>query len=130
MSGKIVTTFFVAAGILLFSVGLSAHHGVPLYDVSRTVNVTGTVTDFRFLNPHVLIYFNVTAEDGTVVRWSAGLTSRNHLTRSDGWNRKTLKPGDPISITGSPARGGAPSLWVEQIYLNGNPLLMTPGGAG
>ncbi len=130
MRGKIVTTFFVAAGTLLFSVGLSAHHGVALYDVRQMVSVTGTVTDFRFNNPHVLIFFEVTGEGGTVVAWSAGLTSPNRLARSDGWSRDTLKPGDSISITGHPAAGGAPSLWVEQIYVDGNPLLEIPGGAG
>ena len=130
MRGKIVTTFVVAAGILLFSVGLSAHHGVALYDVTQMVSVTGTVTEFRFENPHVLIFFEVTGEGETAVRWSAGLTSPNRLARRDGWSRDTLKPGDPISITGFPFVGGAPSLWVEQVYVDGNPLLEIPGGVG
>ena len=130
MRGKIVTTFVVAAGILLFSVGLSAHHGVALYDVRQMVSVTGTVTEFRFNNPHVLIFFDVTGEGGTVERWSAGLTSPNRLARSDGWTRDTLKPGDAISVTGFPATGGLPSVWVEQIYVDGTPMLEIPGGVG
>ena len=36
---------------------------------------------------------------------------------------QTLKPGDEISVTGAPARGGEPSVWVEQVILNGAPLL-------
>lgn len=130
MRGRIVTTFLVAAGILLFSVGLSAHHGVALYDVTQTVRIAGAVTELRFNNPHVLVFFEVTREGGTVERWSAGLTSPNRLARRDGWSRDTLKPGDPITVTGFPATGGAPSVWVEQIYLDGNPLLVTPGGVG
>ena len=131
MSGKVVSVLSVTAGILLFSVGLSAHHGASAaYDVNQTINVTGTVTDFQFDNPHVLILFDVTGEDGTVVGWTAGLTSQNRLARTDGWRRDTLKSGDQILITGSPARSGTPSLWVEQVYLDGNPLLVIPGGAG
>ena len=130
MRGKIVTIFVVAAWILLFSVALSAHHGVALYDVKQMVSVTGTVTEFRFENPHVLIFFEVAGEGGTVVGWAAGLTSSNRLVRSEGWSRNTLKPGDLISVTGFPATGGLPSVWVEQIYVDGNPLLEIPGGVG
>ena len=130
MSGKDVTIFSVVAWVLLFSVGLSAHHGVALYDVSQMVNVTGTVTDFQFVNPHARIFFDVTEEDGTVVGWSAELTTPIRLREVDGWNRDTLKPGYQISITGSLATDGAPSMWVEQVFVDGNPLLIRTGGAG
>ncbi len=124
MISKVLTIYSVAAVILLFSVGSSAHHGASVvYDLNQKVSITGTVTDFQFVNPHVLIFFNVAGEDGAVVAWSAGLTSPNRLARSDGWSRDTLKPGDQVSITGSPARGGAPSLWVQQVTVDGDPLL-------
>ena len=55
MSGKDITIFSVVPWVLLFSVGLYAHHGVALYDVSQMVNVTGIVTDFQFVNPHVRV---------------------------------------------------------------------------
>ncbi len=96
MSGKDVTIFSVVAWALLFSVGLYAHHGVALYDVSQMVNVTVTVTDFQFVNPHVRVFFDVTGEDGTVVGWSAELTTPNRLRAIDGWRRDTLKPGNQI----------------------------------
>ena len=130
MSGKDVSIFSVVAWTLLFSVGLSAHHGVALYDMSQMVNVTGTVTDFQFVNPHARIFFNVTAEDGTLVGWSAELTTPIRLREVDGWNKDTLKPGNQISIIGSPATDGAPSMWVEQVFVDGNPLLIRTGGAG
>ena len=124
MKGKVGAIFSVAAGMLLFSVGSSAHHGASVvYDLNQKVSMTGTVTDFQFVNPHVLIFFEVTGEAGTAVVWSAGLTSPNRLARSDGWSKDTLKPGDQVSITGSPARGGAPSLWVQQVTVGGDPLL-------
>ncbi len=125
MSSKVVTISSVATGILLFSVGLSAHHGPGArYDFTQTVNVTGTVTDLRFINPHVLIFFDVTEEDGTVVGWSGGLTGPSRLARSDGWTKDILKPGDQISMTGAPTKNGAPSLWIEQVFLGGEPLLI------
>ncbi len=130
MSGKDVTVFSVVAWVLLYSVGLSAHHGVALYDVSQMVNVAGTVTDFQFVNPHVRIFFAVTKDSGKIVEWSAELTTPLRLRSVDGWNSDTLKPGDQISVTGSPATDGAPSLWVEQVFVEGKPLLVRSGGAG
>jgi hypothetical protein len=94
-----------------------------VYDVNQKVITTGTVTDFQFVNPHVIVYFDVTGEDGSVVTWSAALTSPSRLARNDGWSRETLKPGDKISITGSPTRDGEPSLWVQQVTVDGTALL-------
>jgi len=124
MRAKVLSVCSAAATILLFSVGSSAHHGTSAtYDLSQSVTITGTVTEFQFANPHVLIFFDVTGQDGAVVRWSAGLTSPLRVARSDAWSRDTLKPGDQIAVTGFTARSGAPSLWVEQIILDGEPLL-------
>ena len=124
MRAKVLAICSGTAVTLLFSLVSSAHHGTSAtYDPIQTVTIMGTVTDFEFVNPHVLIFFDVTGQDGAVVRWSAGLTSPLRIARSDGWSRDTLKPGDRISITGFPARSGAPSLWVEQVFLDGKPLL-------
>ena len=99
------------------------HHGSNIvYDLTQSVTVTGTVTEFQFVNPHVQLLFDVGGDDGAVVGWLAGLPSTIRLD-AEGWTRETLKPGDEVTVTGAPARNGAPSLWVEQILLNGEPLL-------
>lgn len=109
-----IATLAVASTIAWASA--QAHHGASVaYDLSQHMTLTGQVTDFQFVNPHVLIFFEVSNEDGTKTVWSAGLTSPNRLARSDGWRKDMLKPGDTVTITGSPARGGAPSLWVEAV---------------
>ena len=115
----------LALGLILGSGAVTAHHGASVvYDLSQSMTMTGSVTDFQFVNPHVLIFFEVQADDGTKTVWSAGLTSPNRLARSDGWSKDMFQPGDTVTITGSPARGGAPSLWVEQVLDgDGNPLL-------
>jgi len=119
-----------AAATMLLSAGVAAHHGASVvYDLNQTLNMTGIVTDFQFVNPHVLVFFEVTAEDGSSVVWSAGLTSPNRLARSDGWSKTTMQPGDQVTIAGAPARGGAPSLWVGGIVLNGESLFGTVEGA-
>jgi hypothetical protein len=123
------TTTLVALGLTAASGAALAHHGASVvYDLSQHLTMTGTVTEFQFVNPHVLIFFEVTNDDGSKTVWSAGLTSPNRLARSDGWSKDMFKAGDTVTITGSPARAGAPSLWVEGVLDgDGNSLLGGPG---
>ena len=119
-----MTVAFAGFALVAISLPSFGHHGTAIvYDLTRSVTVTGTVTDFKYVNPHAQILFNVTADDGSEVEWLAGLPSPNTLGPNEGWTRETLKPGDAISIIGAPARNDAPSIWVEQIHLNGEPLL-------
>ena len=124
MSPRLIAIASVAVGLLLSSVPSLAHHGSNVvYDLTDSVTVTGTVTRFQFVNPHALIFVEVTGEDGEVVEWLVGLPSASGLGSSEGWTRDTLKPGDEITIIGAPARSGAPSLWTEQITRDGEPML-------
>ena len=51
---------------LLFSPApAQAHHSfAAFFDPTKTVSITGTVTDFRFTNPHGTITLEVTGKDG------------------------------------------------------------------
>jgi hypothetical protein len=101
------------------SPALEAHHGAAVYDLQKSITVTGTVTKFMFINPHVLIYVEVKGDDGSVVEWSGELTSPIRLSRGAAqgvkWTKDILKPGDKVSLTGSPARNGAPVLVLTRV---------------
>ncbi|MDE0000039.1 MAG: DUF6152 family protein [Rhodospirillaceae bacterium] len=123
MSSRLAT---IVAGIAMAfpSITSLSHHGSNVvYDLTKSITVAGTVTEFQFVNPHTQILFDVTGDDGGVVGWLAGLPGSIRLTQEEGWSSDTLKPGDEISILGAPARNDAPSVWVEQVFLNGEPLL-------
>jgi hypothetical protein len=86
------------------------------------VTVTGTVTDFQFTNPHVLVYFEAKTGKGEPDPWQGELTSPNRLGRV-GWTKRTLKPGDSITVTGMSAKSGKHSLWIQKIIgPDGEPL--------
>jgi hypothetical protein len=118
-------TVQILAGVIgiLLSQGLEAHHGAAVYDLQKSVTVTGTVTKFMFVNPHVLIYVEVKGVDGAVVEWSGELTSPIRLSRGAAqgvkWTKDILKPGDAVTLTGSPARNGAPVLVLNKV-VDGN----------
>lgn len=87
-----------------------AHHAVGgEYDPNKPVVLTGAVTKVEWVNPHARLYFDVTNADGTVTNWSVELAARVVLERM-GWNGRSLRPGDKITVRGDQARSGAPML--------------------
>ncbi|MGI9257843.1 MAG: DUF6152 family protein [Gammaproteobacteria bacterium] len=108
------------AGVLISATVAQAHHGGAAYNNEESVTVTGAVTKFDFINPHVLIYIAVTGDGGEVVEWSGELTSPNRLARMERgstvqWSKDLLQPGDEITLSGNPARSGAPSLRLRSV---------------
>lgn len=115
-------------GILFFVSGpVFAHHGSAAYDMSKSVTVTGTITDFQFVNPHVLIAMDVKDPSGKVDKWQGELTSPNHLARA-GWTKSTLKLGDQITLIGGPAKSGSPTMWIRKITKDGQEVSLGGGG--
>jgi hypothetical protein len=100
----------LAGGGLLISVPLSAHHAVGgEYDPNKPVTVTGNVTKVDWVNPHARVHFDVKDQTGTVTNWSVELAARVVLERM-GWNGRSLKIGEQITVRGDQARSGAPML--------------------
>ncbi len=83
-----------------------AHHSPANYDVSQVIQVTGTVTEYHFANPHSWIYMTAIGEDGEPQTWSLESGSTGQLVRR-GWETDSLKPGDQISVYIKPLRSGA-----------------------
>ena len=94
-----------ALGLMAFLlVGTAfAHHSPIVFDRTNQVTITGTVTEFRWGNPHSWIHIDVADKDGKVGNWAVEMDPASHLAR-EGWKSSTLKPGDKISVTVFPLR--------------------------
>jgi hypothetical protein len=99
MRAKILVVILSVISVLIVSGPSFAHHGTAAYDTQNIVTVKGTMTDFRFINPHVQLFFDVKNDKGEVEKWQAELTAPNKLSRA-GWDKHTLKPGDSITASG------------------------------
>ena len=107
----------VTCGWLVMAGSPSAHHSTAMYDSQNPVTITGVVKKFEWTNPHAFVYLEVKDEKtGKIVEWEVEMMSLNHL-RSYGWTSKTVKAGDMISCTGSPAKSGAPSMISNRMKL-------------
>jgi DNA/RNA endonuclease YhcR with UshA esterase domain len=129
MEGRLFLPVAVMIGFLSVAVPMFAHHGQATYDETKLATVTGTVSSFQFSNPHAQLVLNVKDDKGNIEKWVGEGTSPNMLVR-EGWDRKTIKPGDQITATGHPARNGTNSMRIEKIVLpNGRELTFEgPGG--
>jgi hypothetical protein len=94
---------------------LHAHHSiVGVYDSNRKVSIEGTIAQFSFVNPHPFLLVDAKSASGTVERWRLELDNKNELS-DVGITRDTLKYGDYVTVSGSPARDGSLSLYVLRM---------------
>jgi hypothetical protein len=92
---------------LYFAPPASAHHSFAMYEPTKTLTFKGTVKNFQWTNPHVVLSILVQPDDGSAVQdWALETTSPGVLTRA-GWTRQSIKPGDKVSVTLSPLRDGS-----------------------
>jgi hypothetical protein len=91
---------------LTVALPVAAHHSFAMFDFSKTMTVKGTVTEFRWTNPHVALLVQLDPQPGASPEvWSMELTSPGNLTRG-GWTRHSFKPGDRIELVFNPLRDG------------------------
>ena len=92
-----------------------AHHSFNVHFVpEEIISLDGTVSEFRFRNPHGQISFVVRGTDGSVATWKAETNSPNILRRR-GWDERSIAPGDEIHVEGYPARDGSNSMRIYRV---------------
>ena len=102
---------------------LFAHHGTGVaYETEKSVTLKGVVTEWIWANPHCGLLFDVTDENGSVVHWGAEL-GNPHQESGAGFSKDVLKPGDKITVTGHPAKSGAPRMSGARFVLEDGRLL-------
>ena len=115
----------LVTALLLICMPALAHHGTGTYDSTKSVTLTGVVTEFAFINPHAALYFDVKDASGKVVNWAIEMNSPGVL-RAAGWTKATFKAGDQITITVRPAKAGTPVGLINRaqpILVNGKQVL-------
>jgi hypothetical protein len=98
--------FSVAAGLLIVSNPIYAHHGTSGYEMEKVITLNGTVTSFNWSNPHCLVHIDVKDSKGDIKDWIIELAAPTLMTRN-GWTKDALKPGDEVIAETHPAKNGA-----------------------
>ena len=96
----------VVTGLALgMAVPARAHHSHAMFDMTREVMITGTVTNFSYRNPHVFLHLDVRSEKGDVVSWAIEMSNISNM-QTRGIYLSTFKPGDVVTVTINPLRDG------------------------
>jgi hypothetical protein len=97
--------------------GVVAHHSFAPYESSLQMKLSGVVTEFKWVNPHVYIDLDVIdAKTGEKRHWLVECASTSILNRA-GWRFNMIKPGDQITVIVSPLRNGDPGALLKQVTL-------------
>ncbi len=93
-----------ALGVAALAGGAHAHHSYAMFDMTKSVDLKGTVVQFKWTNPHAWLVIAIKDANGNPVNWNVEMNSPNNLMLL-GWKRTTLKAGDEVTITVHPLRG-------------------------
>lgn len=91
-----------------------SHHSVANFDFTKSATVTGTVTYFSFTNPHSFIDMKVKDGKGVEHAYKFFTVARVVMMRT-GWALDDLKPGDKVTVTGSPDRKTPEFMYLSKI---------------
>jgi Family of unknown function (DUF6152) len=99
--------FAALTAAFIWSVGLTpvfAHHSFGLFDMTKSLEIEGTVIKMEWSNPHCWLFIMTTSAQGGVP-FGFEMTSVGEMSRR-GWTKTGLKPGDKIKVTYHPVRDG------------------------
>lgn len=99
-------TMTILWALLLLASSASAHHSSAMFDKDKLVEVTATVIEFQWTNPHVWIEISLQNDAGEAEQWSIEGLGPNSLSRI-GWRPASFKPGEEIEIRFNPMRDGS-----------------------
>jgi hypothetical protein len=120
------TSSFVA--LMLAAGGVYAHHSAPVfYKVDERATISGTVTEFRFSNPHAILKFEVVTADGEKQQWTAETTSPSILRRR-GWSQASFEPGERVKLEGMPSLDGTYLIRITRAWREDGTEIGVPPG--
>ena len=105
MNLKTVGIFAIA--VVAFAFPAHAHHSFAMFDVDKTITVSGTLKEFEFVNPHCWLHVAVTdAATGKTSDWAFEMGSVGQIA-AQGWKADTVKPGDKLTVDAHPMKDGS-----------------------
>ena len=121
---------FVAFGLLLGSLPVSAHHSFAAeFDISKPVSLKGTLTKMAWVNPHGWLYIDVKAADGKVENWAIEAGGPTALLRR-GLRASDFPVGLQVVVEGYRSKDGSPKANGQKVtFADGRNFFLGPDDA-
>jgi hypothetical protein len=100
-----MAAWLAAAGAMLSPGTVTAHHSAAMFDDAKVLELTGTVKELQWTNPHIWLQV-IVEQNGVKTEWSLEGGSPNTLSRR-GWRATSFKPGDVVTVRLNPMKDGS-----------------------
>lgn len=124
---KFLSALVVASCIL--SGNALAHHSFAMFDHENQIRLVGTVTEFRWQNPHVYIHLEAPDPKGKMRHWTIECANPGILSRI-GWKFNMIKKNDKLSVVIAPLRTAEAGALLKQVKLPDGRKFSNGGPAG
>ena len=101
----IVWAALLQAALLTTAGNAFAHHSTSEFDYTKTMALDGVVKEVQWTNPHSYLQILSRSPDGATVQWGVEIGAPA-INVKLGWRKDSVKIGDKVSLTLSPARDG------------------------
>lgn len=120
-------TLLLSASLLGGAPAAVAHHAFAAeFDAKQPLELKGTVTKLKWVNPHSWLYFDVTDADGKITNWGVEFGAPNALANK-GLTKADLKPGQQVSIKGFKSKNGESYGYCVYVTLADGRIIQTGG---
>ena len=123
-------TFVSIAATLLLATASGAalaHHAFAAeFDSDKPLDLKGTVTKVKWVNPHSWLYFDVKGPDGTVTNWGVEFGTPNGLAQK-GLKKTDLPIGTLVQVKGYRSKNGGPFGYSVTLTLPDGRRIQTGG---
>ena len=97
-----------ASALLVAATQSSAHHAFAAeFDADQPIDLKGSVTRIKWVNPHSWLFFDVKAADGSVTNWGVEFGAPNQLAKI-GLKKSDVAVGTEVHIKGYRSKNGGP----------------------
>jgi hypothetical protein len=107
----------------------AAHHSFAMFDSEHQIRLAGTVTDFRWQNPHVYIHLKAKDARGKERHWTIECANPGILNRI-GWKFNMIRKDDQITVVVAPLRTGEAGALLKAVKLADGRKFENGGPAG
>ena len=94
----------------------AAHHSFAMFDNDHQIKLSGTVSEFKWQNPHVYIELDTLDAQGGVKHWTIECANPGILNRI-GWKFNMIKRADKVTVIVAPLRTGETGALLKQVTL-------------
>src|SRR5258707_665956 len=100
-----------------------SHSLSAVYDETRLLTFSVVVAQCKFVNPHAMMYMDVTDAAGKVTKWTVEFAGRLNLSNV-GWTAESIRAGERVTVTGNPTHTGSDRIAFKRlVHADGTELL-------